>query len=185
MASTANARATLKYLASCALNQQTTLTASSEGTDYEFPGGIGLAPDWVTRPMTEPEQRWVSACMLARTNFFGVTVQISMRSQFPSEYSGLMVSLEEAKNFPMYEATFFGNLFADKPVSFVCGPQHSEAAQALFQSLQRVCALPKSQINTRTVTACGMIHLGECTPAIFEQDGTEFREAISVYLSLQ
>jgi hypothetical protein len=58
-ATTPAARKTLKYLASCALDAGTVLTARHEGVDFEFPGGIGLAPEWYRRAMTEEEQRWV------------------------------------------------------------------------------------------------------------------------------
>ncbi len=176
MASTPAARATLKYLASCALDEQTVLTAVHDGVSYEFPGGMGLAPAWHARAMTREEQRWVSACMLARTNLFGVTVQVSMRSPFSTRAPGLQVSRPESEQFTLYEGTFFGNLFAQKPVSYVCSPAHGGATRKILAAHRRVCALPQN------VTACGMVHVGQCKPSVFERGGPPFREAISVYL---
>lgn len=185
MASTPGARTTLKYLASCALDEQTGLTAVHQGVSYEFPGGMGLAPAWHARAMTEEEQRWVSACMLARTNLFGVTVQISLRSPFPTRAPGLQVSPQEVKQFSLYEGTYFGNLFAQKPVSYVCSPAHAAAARQIITSQRRVCALPKTRLNDSNITACGMVHVGKCRPSAFDRDGLRYREAISVYLPPQ
>ncbi|MEO8543455.1 MAG: hypothetical protein ABI434_07725 [Burkholderiaceae bacterium] len=182
MASTPEARNTLKYLTSCALDEHTVLTADHQGVSYEFPGGMGLAPDWQARAMTPEEQRWVSACMLARTNHFGVAVQISMRSRFPSQAPSLQVSPAEAQQYSLYEGTFFGNLFAQQPVSYVCSPPHSRPARETLTAQRRVCALPKSRLKGVSMTACGMVHVGACKPAAFEQDGKQYREAISVYL---
>lgn len=185
MASTPGARTTLKYLASCALDEQTVLTAVHQGVSYEFPGGMGLAPAWHARAMTGEEQRWVSACMLARTNLFGATVQISMRSPISTRAPGLQVSRQESEQYSLHEGTFFGNLFAEKPVSYVCSPAHRNAARRIVASHRRVCALPKTRLSKSSLTACGMVHVGECKPSVFARDGLHYREAISVYLPPQ
>lgn len=90
-------RKDMKYLASCALDANTVLVAQVDGETHEFPGAIGLAPEWWHRPLTPEEERWVSACLLARTNFYGVRVEISLRTPFPSEAPGLRIEEEEAQ----------------------------------------------------------------------------------------
>jgi hypothetical protein len=186
MASTEGARNTLKYMANCALDAQTVLSAEHEGVTYEFPGGVGLAPQWHKRPMTEEEQRWVSACMLARTNRFGARVEISMRAPFPSNLDFLDKPQPEDAAFEQEEGSFFGNLFAEQPVGYVCGPAHDAAARARIQAQRRVCALePQAQDGAPAggrFTACGMQHVGRCTGAAFEQGGTRYRQAMTIFL---
>lgn len=182
MAATADGRRTLKYLVSCALDEKAIVTATVEGTAYEFPGDLGLAPQWIKRPMTDVEQRWVSACMLARINLLGVTVQISMRAYFPSANRRLQVSEREAREFPTREATFFGNLFAEQPVSYVCGPPRTAARRRFLELRQRLCSLRGSAGGDPRVTQCGLVHVGACRLPAFTQQGDVFREAITVQL---
>jgi len=189
MASTPSARQTLKYLASCALGPQTLLVAEHDGHRYEFPGGLGLAPDWQDRALTPEEQRWVSACMLARTNAFGVKVLISMRSDFPSRAPGLQTWQEEDAAYTLEEATFFGNLFDERPQSYVCGPAHDDAEERSLLAQRRICslrqALPGEQEGDPAPTVCGLVHVGRCTAQALQQGGVTYRQAITVFLPPQ
>ena len=178
MAQTPQGRERLKYLANCALAEDLVLTAESAGERYTFPGGLGLAPQWDQRAMTEQEQLWVSACMLARTNFYGIKVLLSMRSDFPSNAPGLQIMTEEDKAYPLEEATYFGNLFADKPVGYVCSPEQTAQRRANFAAQRRICALPGADGKT----ACGMVHVGVCSTTNYNQGGYQYRAAISVFL---
>lgn len=177
-------RKDLKYLASCALGPDTVLVAEVEGQVHEFPGGMGLAPDWWRKALTPEEERWVSACILARTNYYGVPVQISLRSPFPSQAPGMQVEDEEARSFDMEEGTFFGNIFGHEPAAYVCGPGHDADRQARMRAQQRICALPLSQRQPdgRQVTACRFIYVGPCTESNFTQDGVGYHEAVTVSL---
>lgn len=175
---TAASRQLLKYLASCALDADTVLTATHAGQTLEFPGGLGLAPQWQHRGLDAAQRRWVSACLLARTNHFGVTVQLSLRAAFPSDAPGLRVDDDEARRYTLQEATFFGNLFADRPTAYACGPAMTPERRSALQAQQRVCALPGSDGRS----ACGFVHVGACTPQAFQQDGTDYHEAITVFL---
>ena len=178
MAQTAQGREQLKYLANCALAGDLVLTAESAGERYEFPGGLGLAPEWHQRAMTEQEQLWVSACMMARTNFYGIKVLLSMRSDFPSNAPGLQIMSEEDKAYPLEEATYFGNLFADKPVGYVCSPEQTAPQRANFAAQHRVCSLREANGKT----ACGMVHVGVCSAANYNQGGHQYKASISVFL---
>ncbi|WP_438030824.1 hypothetical protein [Sorangium sp. So ce233] len=79
-------------------------------------GSAGLCPDWHTDRPSEACQELVSACLLARNNAFGVTVDISMMWQAlaPEDSSDVAAlspeALEEAARFPVREGAFFGNL---------------------------------------------------------------------------
>ena len=61
-------RAMLSLVAGCALPAQEAAYGDHGGTRYVFPGELGLVPSWPDRPMTAGEQRWISACVLARRN---------------------------------------------------------------------------------------------------------------------
>src|SRR5262245_22828632 len=60
------ARMFLKYVVSCALPADETLSMSIDGKKYKFEGGLGLAPQWGEAGGTCDAscQRWVSACVL-------------------------------------------------------------------------------------------------------------------------
>ena len=177
-------RKDMTYLASCALGADTVLVAEVDGEVHEFPGAIGLAPEWWRRPLTPEEERWVSACLLARTNFYGVRVEISLHTPFPTEAPGLRIEEEEARSFAMEEATFFGNVFGQSPAAYVCGGNDDTERQARIRAHRRICALPLAQHlpDGRQVTACGFIYLGPCTDSSFNQDGIAYREAVAVSL---
>ena len=177
-------RKDMKYLASCALGADTVLVAEVDGEVHEFPGGIGLAPEWWRKPLTPAEERWVSACVLARTNFYGVPVNISMRAPFPSAAPGLDAGEDETRTFTLEDGTFFGNIFSREATAYVCGPNDDAERQARIRAHRRICALPLPQRlpDGRQVTACGFIYLGPCTESSFNQDGIAYREAVTVSL---
>ncbi|WP_437719043.1 hypothetical protein WMF45_23095 [Sorangium sp. So ce448] len=79
-------------------------------------GHVGLCPDWHTAAPSAACQELVSACLFARNNAFGVTVDISMEwdALTPEDSWDAVAStpeaLEEAAVFRMREGAFFGNL---------------------------------------------------------------------------
>jgi hypothetical protein len=184
LAATEGSRMVLQYLASCALSPATVLEANVDGKRREWPGSIGVAPEWHRRALSEDEERWVSACMLARTNYFGVPVLLALRAAFPNSAPGLQVSAEEARAYPFEEATFFGNLFgADRP-AYVCGDNDSAERKVQLGAHRRICALPIDQRldDGRRLTACGFIYVGKCSEANFTQGGVRYRQAVTVSL---
>jgi len=184
LAATEQSRKILKYLASCALTADTVLEDTADGRHYEWPGGLGLAPQWHRRALTEDEERWVSACLLARTNYFGVRVLLSMRTRFANDAPGLVVDEEEARAYPVEEATFFGNLFREQGAAYVCGDNDSAERKARIAAHRRVCALPLDQRlgDGRQVTACGFVYVGSCSGQKFTQNGVSYRQAVTVFL---
>ena len=125
MLNTADGREVYSYIVSCALGQGTTIEAdipdaedtAPHDTIYScknghcvFQGSVGLAEHWIDRPLNRNGQRWITACLLARVNHFGVTEIISMRGTA----SALSVSPEEAEQYSLQEGAFYGNIFGDE-----------------------------------------------------------------------
>lgn len=109
-------RKTVTYLVECALRDDQTITKVVDGEELTFQGVLGLADEWGEEDgYCDLEcQEWVSACMLARTNVSGETVNIWMRSVHPAIGQGTSLA------YPAYEASWFGNLFAPEPTRYYC-----------------------------------------------------------------
>jgi len=107
-------RDTVRYLVECALPEGHDITKQVDGEWLTFEGSVGLAPEWADGECDEDCQEWVTACLLARTNVSGETVSIWMRADHPAIGDGMSPQL------PMYEASFFGNLFVDTPSQYFC-----------------------------------------------------------------
>ena len=149
-------RDVLEYLISCAFPEGTTFVGvSDDGVTHEMRGGIGLAPMWATRRLTLKEQRWMSACMLARVNNAGHELFISLRGPHPA----LDVSVEEQNEFDLQEGAFYGNIFADGQQYYACRGADLYAGNFSEQTLLRACAQP-TEAGDRTL--CGMAYAGEC-----------------------
>lgn len=109
--------ATAKYVVECALPEGVTLTKTVGGVAIDFHGALGLAPEWEDDACDEDCQEWVSACLLARTNVSGQTVELWLTGDHPALGTGLDLA------YPVYEASFFGNLFVDEDAQYMCpGP---------------------------------------------------------------
>jgi hypothetical protein len=184
LAASEQSRMNLKYLASCALEANVTLVGEVNGRRYEWPGSMGLAPQWHTRALTEEEERWVSACIFARTNYFGVRVELSLRSTFPSTAPGLRVDAKEARAYSVEEATFFGDVFRAQSTAYVCASNDNAERKARIAAHRRICALPLDQrrADGRQVTACGFVYVGACSAEKFTQGGVTYRQAVTVFL---
>ncbi len=184
LAATPEQRQFLKYLVGCALPAQEALYADANGERFTFPGSLGLAPAWVERALTETEQRWVSACILARTNAFGKTLPVSMRAR-PPTHAALETTARERRRYALPEGGFFGNLFAERPVAYACDSDRTSTQQADPILTERVCATPSGRKTTGgdPLTRCGFIHVGACGEASrYRVDGETYTEVIFTYL---
>jgi len=188
LASSEKGREFLTYLIDCALPQDLGAYAVIDGQRYDFPGSLALAPEWLDRPLTETEQRWVSAGILARTNFFGKKVQISMRNP-KSGFASLDVSPGEAAEYTLYEGDFFGNVFADPSVSCVAPASRTtqDAADPIFSLRVGTEIDPQyPPILGKPVTRCGFVLTGFAgEPNAHTFNGIRYEEYISVYLKPQ
>jgi hypothetical protein len=149
---TAEGREYLAYIVSCAMPAGT----SVEAGPYSFGGSVGLAPDWEHRGLTDSEKRWVSACLLARVNAYGISVAISMRG----DHGALLPTDDERSAFGQSEGAFYGNVFSeleDRMEMFAC----RGAAQAAGEGgglVDRDCAEPAGN----GLTVCGFRYVGDC-----------------------
>ena len=131
----------LRYLVECALPDNTTVTVYDENeVAIPYQGALGLAPEWETGPMLEAGRKLVSACLAARTNALGQTVQISLRG------GGLPVDPVEKRVFAQHEGAFAADLFAPVPYVKSCDAEGGISG--------RICASDSA--------SCGFTPLGDC-----------------------
>lgn len=111
------AREVLKYITSCALPAGAHVDVTIDGTAYGFDGQIGLAPGWGEQggSCDAACQGWVSACVLARLNYKGESVPISIRAT-PT----LDSTPQERAEYARREATYYGNIFGTPQLRHAC-----------------------------------------------------------------
>jgi hypothetical protein len=151
MARTDQGREVLGVLAACALSAGDALKVSTDDGDYLFSGSLGLAPEWRTGALSEQDQRWVSACLLAHVNGVGAHVPISLRGDHPA----LQPTIKEVANYQAEEGAFYGNLFGEEPYAASCVGDHGISSPDLKD---RVCAT--EVVGSKT--ACGFVSAGQC-----------------------
>lgn len=130
------------------------------------------------------QERWVSACMLALTNYFGKHVDVSLQANSKSVPS-LEQTEEETRIFSIFEGGFFGNLFRTNPVAYVCAGTRTkiEAQNPVFRD--RICAMATGEntVDGKPLTACQFILTGSCSdPTSFIVNGETYQEVIFVFL---
>lgn len=106
----------------------------------------------------------------------------SLGTPFRHDTPGLQASEALKADYPLHEGTFFGDVFAARPVGYVCGPRHDQGMRERLQAQRRLCALPLQAGVSPAPTACGFTYVGECTPGAFVQQGVRYEQAISVRL---
>jgi hypothetical protein len=154
-------RQLLSYVVSCALTPVQSFSFtwydSSNFPHLEtFTGLLGLAPGWATGAATLSSQRWVSACLASRVNWYGLRVVLSSRGVHPNLKTQDLV---ERLTFTSEEGAFFGNLFQANPAVYAC---YNETNRDHSRSLLRDCAA--GHINSSgEAEECGPMHiLGSC-----------------------
>jgi hypothetical protein len=140
-------RETVEYLVECALAPYQSITKTVGGQTVELHGLLGLAPEWEADACEEDCQQWVTACLLARTNVSGQDVVVGLRSDHEA------VGTQPTPNFPKYEASWYGNLFAPTPRMFFC--EGNGGGQAAAQMQGRTC-------STGDNGDCGFTNMGSC-----------------------
>ncbi len=150
---TADGREVLSYIISCALAEGDEIeVVDSNDVHYTFPGSIGLAPDWATQAPSVAERHWVTACVLSRTNYFGISVQLSLRGDHPA----LATTSEELEAFSFPEAAFYGDLFDPDGIQMYACQAPQEGWTPTIDL--RVCAVSDDGVTTR----CGFTYTGSC-----------------------
>ncbi|WP_437329026.1 hypothetical protein [Sorangium sp. So ce381] len=175
-------RKAMAYMMSCALSQGQKLVVANpqrvvgdpRPTDFvQFNGLHGLAPSWSDKQLTDQEQRWVSACLLAHANKLGEPVNISLRAP------RMTLTPEEGMDYTAQEATYFGNLFDLEPKKFAC-----------IGATNDMKAMGRGRTCHTSGEECGFQVLGPCAEHcsrdgdIFGQcggGGVTYPEVITVY----
>ncbi len=173
MLSTADGREVYSYIINCALPEGKEIEAITSGApdtappdtlytcangSCSFPGSLGLAEYWIDHRLDVKGQRWVTACLLARVNYFGVKVIISLRGVAPQ----LLVGRHEAERYSLEEGAFYGNIFSDPNKALdwnACRGKDAAAGETGDLKL-RVCTEPDPNDPTRT--KCGLNYAGDC-----------------------
>lgn len=172
--STVEGRDLFSYLIGCALADGTTIEATVPGaaetappfSNYtctsgrcSFDGSLGLVPDWIEHKLSSKDERWVSACILARVNNFDTTEAISLRGPHPS----LTVNDGEVEIFAADEGAFYGNIFTheDDPIeAYACQGRAKSQAPNNGGLALRACA--QEDPNNPGFTYCGFTYAGNC-----------------------
>ncbi|AKT42171.1 hypothetical protein [Chondromyces crocatus] len=129
----------MRYAVSCAFTPEQTFRFAwtdlvDEIHDEEYRGDLGLAPEWQTGPLPLAGQEWVTACLAAKANHYGVSVLISLRNP---AHTVLDVTTMELSDYRVREGAFWGNLFSSSPEIHSC---YDETSIETSRSLKRVCA---------------------------------------------
>jgi len=174
-------RQLMKYVVSCALPDGESVAVTVDGTDYTFDGSLGLAPEWGQRHgrCDLACQRWVSACVLARVDAEGIERMISIRG----DNKALRPAPRELRDFPVREATYYGNVFAAGQPRYLCLPPG-------LTSDHRVCGESLADCPMTVVGSCGDVcedvgrfgAFEECRTAGSTRHAEVFDESITVFL---
>jgi hypothetical protein len=155
---TADGREVLSLVVSCAVPLGITLVGLVNGAEFDLPGEIGLAPQWLSSSLDRVGRHWVSACMFARVNALEVVIPISMRGPHPQ----LATSAAERANWTLEEAAFYGDAFGplNQPLQWFACRGRDKAAGNAGELADRECAAPDPAHPGFTL--CGMIFAGDC-----------------------
>jgi len=165
----------MDYFVGCALNEGESWNMTYNGTHYTFTGGIGLAPSVLTDLLSTEQAQWLSACLMARVNYFGKHVLISLRGDSIST-----TPAEEAQYY-VFEGAFFGNIFSNIQQKFACqGVPKSVALQESPDRYLRVCTDEDDYCYFTIVGPCADFCSSDEGPCVV--NGTTFNDVIGVFL---
>lgn len=142
---------TARYMVECALPADRSVTKTVDGETIVLDGLLGLAPEWETDACDQDCQEWVSACLLARTNVSGETVQIFVAGDHEALVAAPPVGT-------VLEAAFYGNLFEDPAGKYLCRGSLLGAVAARREG--RTCSLGQA-CDFRKYNSCTA--LSRCT----------------------
>lgn len=134
----------------CALPFETQLVVGEGDRAVTFNGYWGLAPEWAEGPCEEACQEWVSACLLARTNAYGLPVSIYVDGDNPTLRA---LVTPDRQGFTVREAAYYGNVFNRPARSFACRGDGRDPLALTW----RVCARPGARCGFEDVGPCGPI----------------------------
>jgi uncharacterized repeat protein (TIGR01451 family) len=156
-------RLLVRYVVSCALTTTQTFIftwtdAAGLTHDETYQGMMGLAPEWSSGPLATAHQQIVSACVAARTNYYGVQRRISLRSpQAPLATP----SAAERGAFPLVEGAFWGNIF--DPTSPYLHACYNSPNNANSRAWQRDCVAGHPDGSGGTMPCNNITVVGACS----------------------
>jgi hypothetical protein len=170
-------RDVLKYIVGCALPAGAHLDITVAGTVYGYDGQLGLATSW-GGPGGHCDSNCVgavSSCVLARLNYLGVQVPISVRG------AGLHTTPAELAAYPHIDGVYYGNIFTSPQLRYACLPPG-------VTELTRVCGPSLSGCVVNAVGPCEEVCDGvkgdgsypSCRDAL--SHGTKYKNSITVFL---
>lgn len=139
-----------QYMVECALPPGQGFTLQVGAESMAFDGSLGLATEWATGPCDTACQEWMTACLLARTNLYGIPVALSIRGKHPN----LTVDESEKEAFPIEEGAFYGNEFLAEPEMWPCSGRGDDPISLTV----RRCA----QAGAACGGGIGYAHAGPC-----------------------
>ncbi len=156
-----------EYMVRCALPQGESIVVTVDDTRYPLEGLLGMAPQWRHSHLSRNAQEWVSACLLAHVNAFEISVAISVRGAGPRSNQMLVANNDERAGYPVYEASFFGNIFDTAQPMYACWGDNPLRAHLMApdRTLRR-CSDP---MEPGYNTLCGFIALGMCSRVCAER----------------
>src|SRR5688500_6707701 len=111
----------LRYLIECALPAGTAVELEYRGGHETLGYGIaGLGPSLQDGMMNDVDQQRVTACLLARVNGSGETVQIDLFGPMGPDAAAFDSASSADAAFTVTEAAFFGNLVSAAPEAHAC-----------------------------------------------------------------
>jgi hypothetical protein len=161
----------LTYMVSCALPEGETLAVAGE----ELHGWLGVAPNWLDEGLDLSGQRWLTACLLARVNYYGVEVRLSMRGA----NDALGTTAEERDAYSVYEGAFWGNLFGETADKSSCTSAYKATAPQVGTLPLRECTVTDAATG---LTRCDFTPAGTCEDICEGTQCAGASEVISVYL---
>jgi len=165
----------MDFYVGCALDANESWNMTYNGTHYTFGGGVGLSPSVLTDPPSTEQAQWLSACLMARVNYFGKHVLISLRG------GSLSSTPAEEAQYDVFEGAFFGNVFSNIQQKYACqGVPKSVALQESPDRYLRVCTDGDEYCNFTTVGPCADFCSSNEGPCVV--NGTTFNDVIGVFL---
>ncbi len=134
------------YVVECALPLGSSIVKSVDGQPLVLSGHVGLAPEWEDGACDEDCQQWVTACLLARTNVSMQSIPISLRADHPA------LGFDGNSDYPIYEASFFGNLFVAPQGQYMC--EGSEEAAVMAELDGRTCSIDPESCGFESYADC-------------------------------
>ncbi len=161
----------LTYMVSCALPEGESLAVAGQ----TLSGSIGLAPQWLDAGLDATSRRWLTACLLARVNYFGVSVHLSIRGN----NAALATSAEESAAYTLYEGAFFGDLFGDVADKRSCISAFKATAPQISTMPLRECTVTDFWTGR---TRCDFTPTGVCEDVCSGAQCAGQSEVVHVYL---